>query len=312
MQDRPEMRYFRLLPLVCALLLQCAFAQQNPSPASVSRANSAVAPPASPAAEQPGTPVDNEADPLLDLPPLPHGQVSLVGGKVVGIDRVRDKVTVEAFGAKKKMKFAFDERTHIYHDGRETTQLGIHKGDRVYVDAQLVGSTAFARNIRVVEKTGPADAQGQIVKYDPSDGDLVLRDSLSSEPATFRLSPDTVVHGKASSVADLREGALVSLTFAPGSGKGGVAREITVIASPGETFTFAGSIMHLDMSSGILAVQNRNDGKTYEIRFDPAGKGATNLGVGSNVTVEAEFNGTDYRARNVTLVQAEDSINSTK
>ncbi len=310
MQDRPkesqrknDMRYFRFLPLLCALLLQYAFAQQKPSTASATQADSAgVAPP--------GTAVQNEADPLLDLPPLPKGQVSLVGGKVVGVDRVRNKVTVEAFGGK-KMKFGFDERTHIYRDGRETTEVGIRKGDRVYVDAQLVGSTAFARNIRVMEKSGPADAQGQIVRYDASRGAIVLRDALSSEPATFRLSPDTVVRGKASSVSELREGALVSVTFTPDSGKEGIAREITVIARPGETFTFAGDVMHLDMRSGIIVVRNRSDGKSYEIQFDPASQGSSNLAVGSEVTVAAEFNGTGYRARNVTLAQSAGSTDST-
>src|SRR5512146_1605066 len=137
---------------------------------------------------------ENEADPLMDLPPLPKDDISLVGGKVVGIDRVRNHLAVEVFGGK-KMKFAFDERTHIYRDGVETTQLGIRKGDRVYVDAQLVGTTVFARNIRIGNAPIPADAQGQIEGYDPNRGVLVLRDSLSSEPVSFRVSPSTVVRG---------------------------------------------------------------------------------------------------------------------
>lgn len=298
------MRHFRLLPIVCALLLCSAFAQQNSSPASATQANAAVAAPASNVPVQKGAAVENELDPLLDLPPLPNDKISLVGGKVTGLDRVRNKVTVEAFGGKKKIKFTFDERTHIYRDGVETTQLGIRKGDRVYVDAQLVGSTAFARNIRVVSKIGPANVEGQIVSYDRSRGTMELRDSLSSESATFRVTPDTFVQGKASSILELREGALVKVTFKPDAGKGDVAQGITVTANPGETFTFAGRVMHLDMRSGTIVVENKNDGKTYEIRLEPPRTGLESVGVGSDVAVNAEFDGKHYNARRVTVTQA--------
>ena len=44
-------------------------------------------------------PVDHDS--LLDVPPLPKGQVSLVGGIVTGIDRVRNKLTVRVFAGKK-------------------------------------------------------------------------------------------------------------------------------------------------------------------------------------------------------------------
>jgi hypothetical protein len=294
------MRHFKFLALACALLLGCAFAQQNPSQ---SQANAAIATPASTAAATQGTAVENDADPLLDLPPLPKDKISLIGGKVTGLDRVRNKITVEAFGGK-KMKLAFDERTHIYRDGVETTQLGIRKGDRVYVDTQLVGSTVFARNIRVENKMGPADAQGQIVSYDAGRGTMVLKDSLSSEPIRFRVMPNTVVSGKSSSLSQLREGALVNVSFAPDSGTSGLAQQITVTALPGETFTFTGRVMHLDMRSGTMAVQNQTDGKTYEIRFDSARADLENLVVGSIVTVNAEFDGKTYTAQNVEVKQA--------
>jgi hypothetical protein len=302
------MRHFTLLLLACALTSYCAIAQQDSSQHSASQANPAVAAPASSLPARPETTDENEADPLLDLPPLPNNKISLIGGRVTGIDRVRNKVTVQAFGGK-KMKMAFDERTHIYRDGVATTQLGIRKGDRVYVDTQLVGSTVFARNIRVENKTSPADAQGQIVRYDASRGTMVVKDSLSSEPVTFRVPPSTVVRGKASSVAELREGALVKVRFAPDSAKSDVAREITVTARPGETFTFAGRVTYLDMRSGTLAVLNQSDNKTYEIRFDPMRGNLDNLTVGSDVNVSAEFDGRNYSARNLTVLPAKDAEN---
>src|SRR6266536_2335309 len=36
-------------------------------------------------------------DPLLDLPPLPRGQVTLVGGTVVNLDAVMNRMVVEPF-----------------------------------------------------------------------------------------------------------------------------------------------------------------------------------------------------------------------
>jgi hypothetical protein len=298
--DWPEMRQSTLLLLFACALSCCAPAQVS---SQTLEAKTQAAAPVSNTPGQSGTAVENEADPLLDLPPLPNTQVTLVGGKVTGIDRVRDKVTVQAFGGK-KMKIAFDERTHIYRDGVETTQLGIRKGDRVYVDTQLVGSSVFARNIRVENKSAPADAQGQIVSYDASRGTMVLRDSLSSEPVTFRVAPSTVVSGKANSVGELREGALVKVKFAPDSAKSGVAEEITVTARPGETFTFAGRVTYLDMRSGTLAVLNQSDHKSYEIHFDPMRGNLDTLSVGSEVAINAVFDGKQYSASNLEVKPA--------
>src|SRR5690348_14519362 len=66
-------------------------------------------------------PMPDGHDPLLDLPALPKGSVTLLGGTVKSIDQVRDHLTVEPFGGKSE-KIAFDERTHFYRDGGETTQ----------------------------------------------------------------------------------------------------------------------------------------------------------------------------------------------
>lgn len=293
------MRHLTILLALSFSLSAIGLAQQSaevPASASAPNPTSTTVPP--PAAGE------NEADPLLDLPPLPKGDVSLVGGIVKDIDRVRNRLTVEAFGGK-KMKFSFDERTHIYRDGIETTQLGIHKGDRVYVDTQQVGAAPFARNIRIGTKVQSAFAQGQIESYDSGAGVMVLRDSLSSEPVAFRVTPKTVVGGKASSLAELREGALVDVKFAPGSGREGVAQEITMTARPGETFKFAGSVTFLDMSAGMLALRNQTDGKTYDIHFDPARRNVDNLALSADVNVTAEFDGQNYVAREITVTQAE-------
>src|SRR5262249_51616637 len=113
-----------------------------------------------PAANQADRDADssNIGDPLLDVPPLPKGNVTVVGGTVEKVDQIRNKMVVEPFGGGDKLKVTFDERTHIFRDGTETTQMGIHKGDRVYVDTMLDGARVFARNIRVQSQVGAADA----------------------------------------------------------------------------------------------------------------------------------------------------------
>jgi len=243
---------------------------------------------------------DNSPDAALGLPPLPKTPVTLIGGRVTHIDRVRNRLTVQPFGGK-KMKIDFDERTHIYREGAETTQLGIRKGDRVYVDTQLDSTHVFARNIRVENEPNLADARGQIIRFDPEHGRLILRDELTSQPVTFEMAKDATVSGKGRSLDDLKAGALVNVHFSSEGEDRGVADEVFITAAPGETFTFAGKLLYLDLSRGLFAVQNNTDKKTYEIRFDPASREARSLSVGSDVVVSATFEGDGYKATTIDL-----------
>jgi len=97
--------------------------------------------PESTATQSPGA-SNEEHDPLLDTPPLPKGKVTLIGGTVTGLDQIKNRITLQPF-AGKKLNVFFDDRTHVYRDGIETTQLGIHKGDRVYVDTMLDKTRVF-------------------------------------------------------------------------------------------------------------------------------------------------------------------------
>src|SRR5579872_3605475 len=69
-------------------------------------------------AQQPGTATagatqPQKYDPLLDLPPLPKNSVSLLGGTVTRLDRVRDHIGIRAFGGDEKT-VTFDVRTKFY------------------------------------------------------------------------------------------------------------------------------------------------------------------------------------------------------
>jgi hypothetical protein len=251
-----------------------------------------------------GTASDN--DPLLDVPPLPKTKVTLVGGTVRNIDQIRNRMTVEPFGGG-KMKFIFDERSHVYRDGVETTQLAIKKGDRVYVDSQLDGPKVFARNVRVVTQLTPADADGQLLAYDRRNGVLSMRDRLSSQPIRFRMTNDTKIvkeNDQPGTQADLQSGALIGVEFAPDRANRGLAQKIKVLAVPGAQFRFAGKITHLDVKDSMMAIENASDGKNYEVAFNRADvNGRDDLAVGAEVNVIATFQGDKYLAHEMTVTQ---------
>ncbi|HZQ91990.1 MAG TPA: DUF5666 domain-containing protein [Terriglobales bacterium] len=245
-------------------------------------------------------------DPYLDVPPMPEGKVTLIGGHVRSMDGIRSRMTIEPFGGGKSMKVRFDERTHIYRDGVETTQLAIHKGDRVWVDTMLDGPHVFARNIHVRTQSSPADARGQVLGYDARNGVVSVRDELSLRPVRFRVDNATRFskQGETASAADLQPGALISVRFAAGDRSRGVAQEIAVLAVPGAPFTFAGTVTYLNLATGVMAVHNQSDDKTYELSFDPARVSRRDgLRVGSQVTVTAQFQPRGYRATSVEVAQ---------
>jgi hypothetical protein len=245
---------------------------------------------------------------LMDVPPMPKGKATLIGGTVRKIDRIRDRVQVQPFGGH-TMTIGFDERTHIYRDGVETTQLGIHPGDRVYVDTLLDKTHILAKNIRVVTSLQPANANGQVIAYNPRTGTLDMRDRLSTQPVRFQVGPNTIIKrlDQPGSVADLQPNALAVIHFAPGAANRGVATEVDIVAPPGQAFQFAGTITHLDMRTDIISIHNRTDDKTYDISFSPALFRDTPLAIGKEASIVAVFEGTGYRAKTIQLVEAPQS-----
>jgi Domain of unknown function (DUF5666) len=243
-------------------------------------------------------PVDN--DPVFGVPPLPQGKTSLVGGTVAGIDGVHNRLGVKVFGNGGKWTVAFDERTHFFVDGTETTFEKVKKGDRIYVDTMLDGHRIFARNVHVVTKSSPASARGQVTAV--NNGFMTVRDDLSARPVQFHVGVETQVkrEGTMASINEVQPGSLIVVQFSPGNGRG-VAKEITILAAPGQSVTFAGTVRHLDLRNNQLAVENHTDNKTYEISFGGEKEIPTNLMVGSEVTVAAVFDGRGYKANSISV-----------
>ena len=244
----------------------------------------------------------NGHDPILDPPPFPSGGTTLVGGIIRSVDRIRNRMVVNVFGGG-HWKVSFDERTHIFRNGAETTQLALKKGERVYVDTMLdpTNHDILARNIRVGVTAPPADASGQITSVDTEHGEVSLRDNINSVPVHFGVDKETLITNGNTPItlASVKPGALVHVKFSAQSGYRGIAREITVIAMPGAAFTFVGKVAYLDVHRGLLAVQNI-DGKTYDIHFSPRNTTeASNLSVGAPVKIVAIFEGSQYTAQSV-------------
>jgi hypothetical protein len=246
-------------------------------------------------------------DPILDPPPLPRGTTTLVGGIISSVDHIRNHLTVSIFGGGRWTVY-FDERTHIFHNGAEVTSLALKKGERVYVDTMLDNNhnDIFARNIRVGVLTPPADAAGQIQEVDTSRHEFVLRDSINSSSVRFAVDSATrIVQGsKPATFQDIVAGSLVRVQFAPDQANRGLAREIVILARPGSSFTFAGTVTFLDTHRNLLSVHNLADDKTYDIFFVPSRTDAAGrLAVGAQIQVVAIFDVTHYAAQQITVTR---------
>jgi hypothetical protein len=255
-------------------------------------------------------------DPILDPPPVPRTTTSLVGGVITGVDRMRNRLKVHVFSGN-TWTVNFDERTHIFRNGAEATQLALKKGERVYIDTQLDNNRhdIFARNIRVGVAPLPADADGQIVDVDTKHNELTLRDTINSVPVHFAIDQDTRISSGQTPAAfkDVKPGTLVHVRFAAERPNRGLAREINILATPGAAFTFAGKITYLDLHRGLLAVQNSGDDKNYEIHFSPSRtEAAQRLGVGTEVRVVATFEGSQYTAQSVNITKGMEPLEREK
>ena len=287
----------RLLQLSVLLALgACMNAQTQPSAAA---ANSDQ-----PAKTSPTTAAPETHDPLLDLPPLPKAKVSLIGGTVAKLDPIQNRLTVQTFGGKQKMRLGFDVRTRFYRDGQASNQRDLKPGQRVYVDTQLEGTKIFAKTIWIETQAPVGDARGQVMSYDSGAGTLTLRDELSSQPTKFHVDPSAVVHQdkETRSVADLKPGSLVALTFGSQGPEHGVVREINVLAQPGASFSFFGKVTFLDLSRRIIAIANEPDSKTYDIYLEALPSSVLrDVRQGSEVGISAVFDGSHYVARSIEL-----------
>jgi hypothetical protein len=233
---------------------------------------------------------------------LPKGKATLVGGTIQKLDRVQDRLTLQVFGGD-KLKVLFDTRTRIYQDGLLASAADLREGDRVYVDTMLDGSAVFARNISIRKSASLGVSHGVILRYSSGKGELVMRDALSPQAVKVRVTPATkITQGdRTVSPATLSAGTLIALTFGSESNGRDVAREVSILAVPGASFTFQGQVTALDLRTGLLVVTSPSDRKSYEIYLDPAVRVDSALREGVTVSVKTKFDGSRYVARSLTI-----------
>ena len=240
---------------------------------------------------------------LGNLPPAPAGKASLIGGTVRALDPLRDRIVIQTFGGGSSA-ILFDARTHVYIDGRAASLQDLAQGQHVYAETVLDKADIFARSIHIAGGDASEQSTGQLLNYNSSRGEMVVRDAIFPAPVKLRVDRSTTIlrADRTVDVAELRPGSLVTVHFTISSGHEPVARQISILAPPGATFVFPGRVTLLDLHTRLLVLSDPRDNKSYELYCDPALVPVPeDLREGSNVTVTASFDGTRYSATGITL-----------
>jgi hypothetical protein len=231
---------------------------------------------------------------------LPRGKVGLVRGVLKQFDLIHDQLLIRAFGGG-EVRIAFDARTQLLHENMRTRLTSIPAGSVVSVDTVIDNGKLFARSVRR-DRSNPVNLNGQVVRYDAGKSRLTVRDPMSPESVSLRITPSTTVtsRGQPSSLQALSPGTLVRVRFSPTQN---AANSVEILAEPGNSFTFQGRVVAVDLRSRVLALSNDSDQSVRELAIgslDPTSLRL--LREGADVSIQAEFDGDRYNARSVTVV----------
>jgi hypothetical protein len=291
------------LAFAAALTVGCACAQEaKPAPPP------ATPPAAAPAPSDDRSPQQAVADDDLGSPGKPGAKVGLVRGVVKRMDPIHDQFVIRAFGGR-DIQIAFDPRTKLLpedkpEDKKESQVSRLPLGTVVAVDTVIDNGKLFARSVR----TGPANAaelNGQVVRYDAAKSRLILRDPLSPEGTSVPVTSATTIinQGQPASPQDLSPGMLVRIWFSPAYN---AASKVEIFAQRGNSFTFAGRIISVDLRSHVLSLSNDTDQSVRELSIDSLNDSTLHLlREGANVSIQAEFDGERYKVRSVALLSSQ-------
>ena len=238
------------------------------------------------------------------LPPLPKGRSTVEGGMIRTVDPVRDQLILSVYGTK-PMKILYDSRTQVYRDGVKTSLSDLRAKDHASVQTVLDGTKIFAVSIHMLSQAPEGECQGQVLSYDAGSGLLTVSAALSRQPITLHVPAGTSVVGvgqltvssPSAGLQDLVKGSLVSVKFDSSNNGRGVARQISILATPGASFVFTGNVISLDLAANRMVLLDPKDDQSYSIVFDrnrfPMSR---DLHVGTHVTVTTNFDGANYVA----------------
>jgi hypothetical protein len=231
----------------------------------------------------------------------PAGKVTLVRGVLKRLDPIHDQLLIHSFGGG-DVRIAFDPRTQFLSENIRTRLTSVPNGSVVSVDTVIDDGKLFALSVR----TGPSQAaelNGQVMRYDPAKSQLILRDPTSPEESvSLRITPSTMVvnQGQSASAQALSPGVLVQVWFSPTQHE---ANRVEILAAPGNSFSFSGRILAVDLRARVLALSNDSDQSVRELAIGSLdGSSLGLLREGADVSIQAEFDGDHYNVRSVTLV----------
>jgi hypothetical protein len=236
----------------------------------------------------------------LSSPSELGGKVGLVRGVLKRLDPIHDQLLIHAFGGH-NIRIAFDARTQLLPENAGTHLISLPAGSVVSVDTVIDNGRLFARSVR----TGPSNAvelNGQIVRYDAAKSQLILRDPLSPKSVSLRITSSTMVvnRGQPASPQALSPGMLVRVQF---SSAKSVANNVEILAARGNSFTFEGRIVAVDLRERVLALSDDFDQSVRELAIGSLNDASLRLlREGADVSIQAEFDGDRYNIRTVTLV----------
>ncbi|MGH9350914.1 MAG: hypothetical protein ACRD2G_01925, partial [Terriglobia bacterium] len=176
------------------------------------------------AALQPAPKTTSASANLPELPPMPPGRATVMGGVIHNVDPVRDEFKLKVFGGGHPVKMLFDARTQLYRDGKRVPIADLRSGDHASVETTLDGSSIFALRIHMLSEMPQGDVQGQVIEYNPSTRELMLNANLSRQPiklqvpatATIVRQGQSAFASERSGVYDLVNGTLISVKFSSG------------------------------------------------------------------------------------------------
>jgi hypothetical protein len=249
---------------------------------------------------------DSAGKTLADVPPLPRGKSTILGGRIGNIDQVRDQFVLRVYG-EKPLKILYDERTQIFRDGNKIPLRELGPADHASVQTTLDGSKIFAVSVHILSSNPTGDFEGRILDYDAGNGTLTLMGQGSQGQFRVKVTAETKVsrEGQATFTAanggqgDLLPGALVTLSFQSDNKGQGIAQQVTILATPGAVFVFTGTVSSLNIAGGYLVVLDPRDQRSYQIHFNPLDPVVEKLHQGDQVRIEANYDGTRYAATQI-------------
>jgi len=270
----------------------CALGQAAPQAASIAPDDNS---------SQNQAPQNQTGGPGLGPAELPRGRTSLVRGVLKRLDPVHDQLLIHAFGGG-DVRVAFDPRTQMLAGNERTPFTSLPVGSVVSVDTVMDGGKLFAVSVRAGTTTA-SEMDGQVVRYDAAKSQLTLRDPMSPENFSVKITSSSVLlnQGKATSAQNLVAGTLVRAWF---SGAQRTVTKLEILAEPGHSFTFQGKVIAVDLRSRVLSLSNDTDDSIRELAIDSLDSASLGLlKENANVRILAEFDGERYKVRSLSLVR---------